>query len=150
MRDDCFQFIAIVVRGEDFEDKGTFSYKTCYSDNRCHEWNTRLCPSDNLPARRSSPQCCDGHTKASDDGQFCAYGVDFVRQENKEQFDIFDGERHCHCVVAAETRPNPNRKEVVRKWVAPKTYVEHHAQYLLESLVGARIPMHYFVSHLHF
>ena len=36
----------------------------------------------------------------------------------------------------AETRPSPNRKEVVRKWVAPKTYVEHHAQYLLESLVS--------------
>ena len=49
----------------------------------------------------------------------------------------------------AETMPSPNRKEVVRKWVAPKTYVEHHAQYLLESLVSARIPMHYFVSHFH-
>jgi hypothetical protein len=45
----------------------------------------------------------------------------------------------------AETRPSPNRKEVVRKWVAPKTYVEHHAQYLLESLVSARIPLDYFV-----
>ena len=42
---------------------------------------------------------------------------------------------------AAETRPSPNRKEVVRKWVAPKTYVQHHAQYLLESLVGALISM---------
>ena len=49
----------------------------------------------------------------------------------------------------AETRPIPNRKEVVRKWVAPKTYVEHHAQYLLESLVSARIHIHYFVSHFH-
>jgi hypothetical protein len=43
---------------------------------------------------------------------------------------------------AAETRPSPNRKEVVRKWVAPKTYVQHHAQYLLESLVSVRISMH--------
>ena len=42
----------------------------------------------------------------------------------------------------AKTRPSPNRKEVVRKWVAPKTYVEHHAQYLLESLVSDRIPEH--------
>ena len=50
---------------------------------------------------------------------------------------------------AAKTRPSPNRKEVVRKWVAPKTYVQHHAHYLLESLVGARIPMHYFVFHFH-
>ena len=41
---------------------------------------------------------------------------------------------------AAETRPSPNRKEVVRKWVAPKTYVQHHSQYLLESLVSVRIP----------
>lgn len=44
---------------------------------------------------------------------------------------------------AAETRPSPNRKEVVRKWVAPKTYVEHHAQYLLESLVSDRILEHF-------
>ena len=43
---------------------------------------------------------------------------------------------------AAETRPSPNRKEVVRKWVAPKTYVEHHAQYLLESLVSVHRSMH--------
>ena len=50
---------------------------------------------------------------------------------------------------AAETRPSPNRKEVVRKWVAPKTYVQHHAQYLLESLVSARNPLHYFVPHFH-
>lgn len=46
---------------------------------------------------------------------------------------------------AAETRPSPNRKEVVRKWVAPKTYVQHHAQYLLESLVGALTSMSYVV-----
>ena len=45
----------------------------------------------------------------------------------------------------AETRPSPNRKEMVRKWVAPKTYVEHHTQYLLESLVSGRIHIHYFV-----
>ena len=43
---------------------------------------------------------------------------------------------------AAETRPSLNRKEVVRKWVAPKTYVQHHAQYLLESLVSVCIPLH--------
>ena len=43
---------------------------------------------------------------------------------------------------AAETRPSPNRKDVVRKWVAPKTYVEHHAQYLLESLVSVHISAH--------
>ena len=41
---------------------------------------------------------------------------------------------------AVETRPSPNRKEVVRKWVAPKTY---HAQYLLESLVSDRILEHF-------
>ena len=43
---------------------------------------------------------------------------------------------------AAETRPSPNRKDVVRKWVAPKTYVEHHAQYLLESMVSVHISTH--------
>ena len=41
---------------------------------------------------------------------------------------------------ATQTRPSPNRKEVVRKWVAPKTYVQHHAQYLLESLVSSHSP----------
>jgi hypothetical protein len=50
---------------------------------------------------------------------------------------------------AAETRPSPNRKDVVRNWVAPKTYVEHHAQYLSESLVSARTSMHSRVSHFH-
>ena len=52
-----------------------------------------------------------------------------------------------HAWWVAETRPSPNRKDVVRKWVAPKTYVEHHAQYLLESLVSVRLPQHFFVSH---
>ena len=42
---------------------------------------------------------------------------------------------------STQTRPSPNRKEVVRKWVAPKTYVQHHAQYLLESLVSCPIPL---------
>lgn len=42
---------------------------------------------------------------------------------------------------ASQTRPSPNRKEVVRKWVAPKTYVQHHAQYLLESLVSTLLPL---------
>jgi hypothetical protein len=48
---------------------------------------------------------------------------------------------------SAETRPSPNRKEVVRKWVAPKTYVQHHAQYLLEPLVSSCIPHLCFVFH---
>ena len=50
---------------------------------------------------------------------------------------------------AAKTRPSLNRKEVVMKWGAPKAYVQQHAQYLLESLVSARIAMHYSVSHFH-
>ena len=33
----------------------------------------------------------------------------------------------------AETRPSPNRKEVVRQWIAPGVYEKHHTQYLLES-----------------
>ena len=33
----------------------------------------------------------------------------------------------------AETRPSPNRKEVVRQWIAPGVYESHHTQYLLES-----------------
>jgi hypothetical protein len=49
----------------------------------------------------------------------------------------------------AETRPSPNRKDVVRQWVAPKTYVEHHAQYLLEPLVSARRSLHSGVSNFH-
>lgn len=48
---------------------------------------------------------------------------------------------------ATQTRPSPNRKEVVRKWVAPKTYVEHHAQYLLESLVSSPLLFIYFALH---
>ena len=44
---------------------------------------------------------------------------------------------------ATQTRPSPNRKEVVRKWVAPKTYVQHHAQYLLESLVSTPFPLNF-------
>jgi hypothetical protein len=47
----------------------------------------------------------------------------------------------------AETRPN--RKDVVRKWVAPKSYVQHHAQYLLEPLVSARRSLHSPVSNFH-
>ena len=35
----------------------------------------------------------------------------------------------------AATRPSPNRKEVVREWIAPGVYEEHHTQYLLESQV---------------
>lgn len=49
----------------------------------------------------------------------------------------------------AETRPSPNRKDVVRQWVAPKTYVEHHAQYLLEPLVSAHRSLHSGVSNFH-
>jgi hypothetical protein len=49
---------------------------------------------------------------------------------------------------STQTRPSPNRKEVVRKWVAPKTYEQHHAQYLLESLVSSPLPLIY--SALHF
>ena len=44
---------------------------------------------------------------------------------------------------ATQTRPSPNRKEVVRKWVAPKTYDQHHAQYLLESLVSTPFPFNF-------
>lgn len=44
----------------------------------------------------------------------------------------------------AETWPNPNYKEAVRKWVAPKTYVQHHAQYLLESLVSTLVPLNFY------
>ena len=50
---------------------------------------------------------------------------------------------------AAETRPSPNRKDVVKMWVAPKTYVQHHAHYLLESLVSAPRLMHSSVSNFH-
>ena len=50
---------------------------------------------------------------------------------------------------ATQTRPSPNRKEVVRNWVAPKTYVQHHAQYLLESLVSTPVPLNSWrVTHL--
>ena len=48
---------------------GTLSYKTCYSDNRCYEWNASLYLSDNSSARRSSPECCNGSIEASDDGE---------------------------------------------------------------------------------
>jgi hypothetical protein len=48
---------------------------------------------------------------------------------------------------STQTRPSPNRKEVVRKWVAPKTYVQHHAQYLLESLVSSPLPFTYGALH---
>ena len=33
----------------------------------------------------------------------------------------------------SETRANPNRKEVVKKWIAPGKHEKHHTQYLLES-----------------
>ena len=107
MRDNCFQFAAIPVGGEDFEDKGTFSYQTCYPHSRCDESTASLCPTDSSPAWGSSPQCSDGHTEASDHGQFRAYGVDFVRQEGKERCDISDGERHCHCVVGCRDTAKP-------------------------------------------
>ena len=32
-----------------------------------------------------------------------------------------------------ETRPSPNRKEVVKQWIALGSHEEYHAQYLLES-----------------
>lgn len=34
-----------------------------------------------------------------------------------------------------ETRASPNRKEVVKKWIAAGVYEKHHTQYLLESQV---------------
>jgi hypothetical protein len=33
----------------------------------------------------------------------------------------------------SETRASPNRKEVVKKWIAPGKHEKHHTQYLLES-----------------
>jgi hypothetical protein len=39
------------------------------------------------------------------------------------------------CWWVAETRPSPNVKEVVRKWVVPGIYEKMHTQYLLESQV---------------
>ena len=32
-----------------------------------------------------------------------------------------------------ETRARPNKKEVVKKWIAPGKHKKHHTQYLLES-----------------
>jgi hypothetical protein len=40
----------------------------------------------------------------------------------------------------AETRPSPNRKEVVKHWVAPGVHENHHCQYLLESQVWLSSP----------
>ena len=35
----------------------------------------------------------------------------------------------------AETHASPNRKEVVKHWIAPGVRERHHCQYLLESQV---------------
>ena len=38
---------------------------------------------------------------------------------------------------STQTRPESlNHEEVVRKWVAPKTYIQHNARYLMEVFSG--------------